>query len=679
MLEKNIEKSTVELSKSIEELRAVNSNLENLLVEKEIQLQGVYEDISDAYMVMDLLGNVLKMNTAAIELFGYNIENEEFNFRELIRVDDFDHALNYYMEVVEKGFCKNYKTRINTKSGAVKWIHINGSIIYNNKREPIAAQGIIRDITETILNMELIEEQKTQLGIIVNNSNLGILLIQSGQIIKTNDTIQKFLGYAEGELSFLTPKDISFEEDFYRYQDQLEEMGIGELDNFVVEKRYRKKDGSMFWARTNVNAVRNLFGDLKYKVILVEDIVLQREKTLMLDLINDVAKSILGKMDIDEIAWEITRSISEFLGADDCVIYIVNKKTNDLEQIAAYRNKLDGEKQMINKLSIPMGAGIVGTVAKTGKAEIVNDVTKDKRYIVDIVRMNSEISVPIISNGEVIGVINSEHLEKNFYNKEHLLTLENIARLVTMKLKNAINLRERERAEQLSKKLLVELEKSNKELKDYAHIVSHDLKSPLRSILALTSWIKRDHADVIDKNGIENFKHIEDKIEKMDNLIDGILNYSSIGDKYISKTKVDLNVIIDKIKRIIYIPSHVEVVIKKKLPVLFGDPIRLQQLFQNIMTNAVNYIDKPTGLVEVDYIEKEHYFEFSVSDNGIGISKEYYKKIFEIFQSLSDGESTGIGLSIVKKIVDLYHGKVWVESEVNVGTTFFFTLKNKDS
>ncbi len=673
-----MEKSFAELKELNSELKALNSNLENLLIEKEIQLLGLYEDISDAYMVIDLNGNVLKMNSAAKALFGYSIENEKLNLIELIHKDDFDLGLYYYMELVDKGFCKNFKTRVNTKNGDLKWIHINGSIIYNKRGEPLVAQGIIRDITETILNIELIEEQKTQLGIIVNNSNLGILLIQSGQIIRTNYTIQCFLGYTEEELCRLTLREISHEEDLDCYQDQLKELELGQLDNLVVEKGYKKKNGSIFWAKTNVNAARNLLGEIKYEVILVEDIALQREKTLMIDMINDVAKSILGKMDLHEIAWEITRSITKYLGSDDSVIYIVNKETEILEQIAAYGEKLNGDENIINRINIPLGTGIVGAIAKSGIAEIINDTSKDKRYLVDNIRRSSEISVPIITDGEVIGVIDSEHIDKNFYNKEHLRTLENIARLVAMQLKNAINLRERERAEQTSKELLVELEKRNKELNDYAHIVSHDLKSPLRSILALTSWIKQDHAQVIDENGIENFKHIEDKIEKMDNLIDGILNYSNIGEKHISNESVDLSAIIDKIKSIIYIPPHVEIVVKKKLPFVYGDPTRLQQVFQNIITNAVNYVDKPFGLVEVDFTENDEYYEFSISDNGIGISNKYYKKIFEIFQSVSDVESTGIGLSIVKKIVDLYNGKVWVESEVNVGTTFFFTLKKSN-
>ena len=174
---------------------------------------------------------------------------------------------------------------------------------------------------------------------------------------------------------------------------------------------------------------------------------------------------------------------------------------------------------------------------------------------------------------------------------------------------------------------------------------------------------------------MKNFKLIEDKLEKMDHLIDGILSYSSIDEKHSKSQKTDLNETIENIKNIIHIPDHIRVQIKEKLPVINIDPIRIQQLFQNLISNAIAHIDKPKGLVEIDYSNKPNFHQFSVSDNGVGIPKEYHKKIFDIFQSVSENESTGIGLSIVKKIVQLYSGQIWLDSELGEGTTFYFTIK----
>jgi signal transduction histidine kinase len=221
--------------------------------------------------------------------------------------------------------------------------------------------------------------------------------------------------------------------------------------------------------------------------------------------------------------------------------------------------------------------------------------------------------------------------------------------------------------------LVQSLDKRNKELEDYASIVSHDLKSPLRSIHSLLSWIQEDNNKELSEQTIEYLSMIEGKVEKMDYLIEGVLMYAKIDKVEKLAEKVNTTKIIQNIINIIYIPSHISVTITGELPVITADQFRVQQLFQNLISNAVNYIDKPIGLVEVSCIEESENYIFLVKDNGPGIAKENQTKIFEIFQSLeSSGKSTGLGLSIVKKIIDIYEGEIWIESEL--GTTFFIKL-----
>ena len=225
-------------------------------------------------------------------------------------------------------------------------------------------------------------------------------------------------------------------------------------------------------------------------------------------------------------------------------------------------------------------------------------------------------------------------------------------------------------------KILNELEKSNNELQEYAHIVSHDLKSPLRSIDALISWIKEDNQNRFDEATTTNFKLIEDTLETMDTLISNILEYSTAGSSIEGSAEVDLQTLVVKLKKVLYVPKHISINILNDLPVVFGDKTKLRQLFQNLISNAVKFIDKEKGIIDIDFKENGTFYEFSIQDNGIGIQEKYHKKIFKIFQTLNNSkESTGIGLSIVKKIVDLYQGDIWIESTPNIGTKFIFTLK----
>ncbi len=225
-------------------------------------------------------------------------------------------------------------------------------------------------------------------------------------------------------------------------------------------------------------------------------------------------------------------------------------------------------------------------------------------------------------------------------------------------------------------KLLEELGHQNQELSDYAHMVSHDLKSPLRSIDALTAWISEDYKEKLDDEGRESLTLIRNNVEKMDTLISGILDYSTINKNQTEFYEVDIDKLVDNITSTMLIPQHITIEKKDKLPVVKGDKFRLQQLFQNLIDNAIKYNDKSEGRIEIGVADDDTFWKFFVKDNGKGIEETYFDKIFKTFQKLENNpESSGIGLSIVKKIVTLYGGDIWVESELESGTIFYFTLK----
>ncbi len=675
--ERILEEKSAELFALNRELQASKTQLETLVSEKTSQLQGIFENIADAYVVMDLKGDVLKMNDTAAKLFGHTLEEGPLNVVSLIYKDDMAYAMQSFQQLAEKGFFTNYQARIFTKDKQVKWVQINASLVFDGEsNQPIAAQGIVRDISQIKETNELIEEQKRQLDIILDNSSLGIVLTEKGSFIKSNQTFRNMVGYTEEDLSSLTIKSISFEEDYPASKDNLEQMEAGMVDNFVIDKRYKKKDSTVLWAKTNVSAVRDVDGNIKYQVALIEDVTLEREKTLMLEVINEVARSILGKVDIHNIAWELTHAIASYLGTNDCIIYQVHHERQELEQIAAYGQKLSASRKIQNKISLPLGSGIVGSVAVSGKPEIIGNTFEDSRYVADDDSRLSELTVPIIYDDEVIAIIDSEHPQKDYFTHDHLRTLQNIAGLVSLQLKNAIVLKEREVVQNKNTLLLKQLEKSNEELQEYAHIVSHDLKSPLRSIYALVSWIKEDNASVLDDQSQENIRLIEGTLERMEGLISGILNYSSINRESFEKETIDLNEVLKDALHLVYVPNHIKIIIEDDLPTLQGDRIRLTQLFQNLITNAIRYNDKEDGWVRLRVEDLKRHYRFSLQDNGMGIEKKYHKKIFKIFQSLNKHkESTGIGLALVKKIIDLHQGEIQVESEKGMGATFRFTLK----
>jgi PAS domain S-box-containing protein len=674
--ERILEEKSLELYNKSEELLSINENLAKVIDQKTIEFKGVFDNIIDSYILMDLHGNVLKMNKPAVKLFGYDIKEEGFNVTNIIYEEDYEYAYESFSKLINEGAFSNYQARIYTKSKEVKWVQINSSIVTDTEGIPTFAHGIVRDITLAKQRQVAFEEQKQQLDAIVDNSSLGIALsAENGDILKTNTAFQKLLGYTEEEFLQLKVKDFSLKDDAKLTSEYLGKLSARELDHFTINKRYRSKNGKVIWAKTSVAAVRNSDGSIRYRVALIEDITEELKKGALLEALNKLMSSILGKTNIYEIAWEITQKTIGLLGFEDCVIYLLDKEKEELRQIAAYGDKVSSDNEILNSIKIPLGRGIVGTVAKTGEPEIISDTSKDKRYIVDDLKRDSEISVPIIAEGEIIGVIDSEHSSKNFFTKDHLETLQTIAGLAATQLKNALSLQLRKEAEEQKEALLKDLTKSNQELNDFAHVVSHDLKSPLRSMNALVSWLQEDSASFSNDEIDTNFNLLLKKIDRMDLLINGILSYASI-DKVEKKEKpINLDVLVKDLLDTIHVPEHIEIIFKAELPTIKADSFKMIQLFQNLLSNAIKYSDKKKGTIIIDCLSKKDKWQFSIQDNGMGISEKYFKKIFKVFQVLEESEeSSGVGLSIVQKIIVFYDGKIWLESKLKKGTTFFFTL-----
>ena len=223
--------------------------------------------------------------------------------------------------------------------------------------------------------------------------------------------------------------------------------------------------------------------------------------------------------------------------------------------------------------------------------------------------------------------------------------------------------------------LLKDLELQNQELNEYAHVVSHDLKAPLRNIDTLINWVIEDNKEGMGDHCFSSLNLVLENVEKMDLLIKGILDYSTIDKLEAEDRQINLNLMIDEVTRTILIPNNIEIKIQENLPDLYGNAWRFKQVFQNLIQNAIKYNEKELGIIEIGFYENENQFVFFVKDNGIGIHSNYHDRIFKVFTKLdSNNFSSGIGLSIVKKIVQFYKGEVWLESQINIGSTFFFSI-----
>ncbi len=350
------------------------------------------------------------------------------------------------------------------------------------------------------------------------------------------------------------------------------------------------------------------------------------------------------------------------------LIDLFEKENTDIESLYKYvereQKTLIGEKY-IQKLFKGKGAHVWGIASPfydkngnfSGAIESIRDISAQKKA-------EEELNE------------HRNHLEESIKKRTAELNKEITDRKQTEK-QLQFEMGQRKQVEEQRKKLLEDLVHTNTELQDFAYVVSHDLKAPLRGISSIVQWLSEDYADSLDEKGMEYINKALLRTKRMHNLIEGILQYSRVGSIKTEPQQLDCKLIFKEIIEGINPPENITVSIEEPLPTIIYDETLLRQVVQNLIENAVTHLDKPEGAVIISCRTQGPNWEFCVKDNGVGIEERHHDRIFRIFQSLKphsvDG-STGIGLSLVKKIMERNNGAIRLESAVDQGSSFFFTI-----
>jgi signal transduction histidine kinase len=282
----------------------------------------------------------------------------------------------------------------------------------------------------------------------------------------------------------------------------------------------------------------------------------------------------------------------------------------------------------------------------------------------------SYLAVPVIGrSGRTIGALAFSHGRPRMFTEETERLIESVATTAAIAMDNA-------RLFQEARDLIAALESSNRELDQFAYVASHDLKAPLRGIANLSQWIEDDLGDRLDEQSRQHLHLLRGRVVRLENLIGGILAYSRAGRGSSEQATLDVAALVAEVWELLAPPATAQLEVATPLPQLRTHRVHLQQVLLNLIGNAIKYNAERELRITVAAQRSGRRWEFSVADDGIGIAPEFAEKIWGLFQTLERRdkvESTGIGLSVVRKIVESHGGKAWVESELGRGATFWFT------
>jgi PAS domain S-box-containing protein len=575
------------------------------------------------------------MNTAAEQFLGFTAQ-DRMNLITVVHKDDVGHIPKAFQILHAKGVITNFKTRVLNAAGEIRQGQINASIIYDSNGKAIAAQGIVRDTTQEALFSSQLEQSQNRLAALILNMESAVLLEDENRdIVLTNKKFCAFFNIpsAPKQMVGINCKNAA-EQSQHLFKDPI--AFVTRINDLVSRKvqalgdeitmldgRILERDFIPIFEKKIFKGFMWSYRDMTMRLNYRQSIEAQREKYS-----NIIANMNLGLIEVDT----------------EDVILMVNQR---MEVISGYTNVELIGKRAKDLLLVQEDTAIIE------KEILRRKKGKSNSYEVRVRRKDGKIRHWLISGAPQYDINGTHRGSIGIH-----LDISEFKSLQVQK-----------------ESLFKRLEQSNKELQEYAHVVSHDLKSPLRSISALVHWIKEDIQKEVTTETYSHLEMIDSTLEHMETLITNVLEYSSLGERPLVIEPVDLNELLQKVVSLLQVPPHITIKFKCSFPVLNIDGVKMKQLFQNLISNAVRYSDKSAGIIELDYALAKGNHTFSVKDNGIGIDAAYHEKIFEIFQSLSSHkESTGIGLSIVKKILDFYNGNIWVKSTLGSGSTFYFSF-----
>ena len=578
-----------------------------------------------------------------------------------------------------------FETRMIRQGGAT--VDVETSFAHIWYKGAPALNLSINDITDRKeLEKRLIDSESLLRSVI--NSMVDALVITDlqGKVLDVNDEFQRFTGFSRREaFGAEIPYPWVPEEDLRSYIGWLEKLRENNvLRDFDIT--WLRKSGDRVAVSLNTTLLRNASGEPVLMVNIARDISERqasreelRRQLQRLEVLYDLSSALTNSLDSSEIARTTFHQLDKVTNVDKFVIDLYNEERKEVVPIFSI-DTINGQ-----HLELPLHGGAITLDKSVTKAKVISSrkptlelrdsppsrpaptSTPPERTFLSI------MTLPMVSKQKTIGVLSLYSSKSKAYSDEHLTLVQSIAHLTGIAIEKAQLYEETIRKSR-------EIEARNKELDDFTYVVSHDLKEPLISVEGYAKMMRAEYEQTFDVTGREYLDAVVESCAHMKRLIDDLLLLSRVSKLSEKRAPVALSGLMKDVLEELQFSireRRAEIVVQGNLPSVIGVDTYLRIVLRNLVANALKFCDKPVPRIEIGATVTADTTIIFVKDNGIGIDKAHFEKIFLIFQRLhkkDEYEGVGAGLTIVKKIIESHGGRIWVESSVGQGSTFFFTI-----
>lgn len=689
------------------------------LKRSESLFRGYFELPLIAIAIISLEKRWLKVNDKLCELVGYSREElETLTFNDITHPEDREKGVKVYDRILGgEADDYTYEKRYIKKDGNIVPVFVSSRVVRKSDGTPDFFVAIIQDITDRKRAEEELRKSEERFRTIIEFLPFPVSIVDGGQNTEyINKAFTDVLGYNIEDIpDTLTWFNLAYPDPDYRREviaRWQRDVANNKENNLITHTfKVKCKDGTFKYITFRV---RNLEKDRQ--VVLFEDITERKKSEELLNQkiialtqpAGDISNITFQDLfDIDEIqkiqdvfadATGVASIITEVDGtpitkpSNFCRLCMdIIRKTPKGRANCYHSDAVIGKCNLSGPIVQPCLSGSLldaGAGIRVGERHIANwligQVIDDEFDLNKMMAYAKEIEAD--ENEYYSALKEVKKMPKEQFRKvaEALFLIANqLSLLALQNIQQARDITYRKQSEEIIKNQLSELEVKNAELERFTYTVSHDLKSPLITIKGFLGHLVLDAKSGKFERMESDIKRISNAADKMETLLKDLLELSRIGRIVNPSTEFSMSSVVKEAYELLYInikDKGIDISYDEHMPHIYGDKVRIREVWQNLMENAIKYIgNQAVPFIKIGYIKADENIIFFIKDNGIGIENKYHNKIFELFEKLDiKTEGTGIGLALVKRIIEFHGGRIWVESEgKDKGSAFYFTIKGK--